>query len=163
MDPTKSPGIRFDQIFLNSAHFTHREDALNLPPDTPHPANMRIDVRIQFYRHTEPGKAGVGITVSTDPEDQSILYQFELEMVVLASEISTQENMSVLDYIKGPALVAAVPFLREAVASLTIRGRFGPVWLQPMNLQHVLVESGSRAELEVPAAQENPRKERVTA
>jgi preprotein translocase subunit SecB len=27
------------------------------------------------------------------------------------------------------------PFIREVVANLTIRGRFGPVWLNPFNLR----------------------------
>ena len=34
MDVTKQPGVHFSQIFLSEAHFSHRADALSLPPET---------------------------------------------------------------------------------------------------------------------------------
>ena len=140
MDTSKDSGIRFDQIFLRTAHFAHREDALNLPHTTPHGPNTGVVLRMQFYKGT-PGRAGVGVSVSTDPNDLSLLYQFEVEMVALVAEVAGEENMPVSEYVKGPALATLVPFIREAVANLTGRGRFGPVWLNPMNLQQFLLES----------------------
>jgi preprotein translocase subunit SecB len=149
MDTSKDSGIRFDQIFLRTAHFVHREDALQLPATTQHPTSTNLLLRLQFYKGSALGRAGIGVSVSTDPNDRTLLYQFEVEMVALVTEVSGEENMPVSDYVKGPALMTLVPFIREAVANLTIRGRFGPVWLNPMNLQQFLidsVESGVREE-----------------
>ncbi|MFL5483248.1 MAG: hypothetical protein ACJ8AK_13795 [Gemmatimonadaceae bacterium] len=163
MDTSKPAGIRFDQIYLHRANFMHREGALNLPHDTPHPANFSIGVSLQYYRSTVPGRAGVGVTVATDPTDQTVLYHFQVEMVALAGEILGEPNMPISEFMRGPALVALVPFLREAIANLTMRGRFGPVWLHPMNLQQILLESGSRVDLELRATEEVSDKEKATA
>ena len=39
-----------------------------------------------------------------------------------------------------------VPFLRQTVADVTLRGRFGPIWLNPVNLRLTIAkESGATA------------------
>lgn len=167
MDPTKPAGIRFDQVFLRTAHFSHREDALMLPPATPHPPDQRVNLRVNFYEGVKGPSAGVGLTVSTDPNDTRLLYQFEVEMIALASQEPGQENMPPAEYVQGPALMSLVPFLREAIANLTLRGRFGPIWLSPINIQQFLLEQSakiadSRSQSADEAAQSNQNSAAVT-
>jgi hypothetical protein len=35
------------------------------------------------------------------------------------------------------------PFVREAIANLTMRGRFGPVWIDPLNVQAIVADAQS--------------------
>ena len=43
--------------------------------------------------------------------------------------------MPLRDFLAGPAVALLYPFVREAFANLTLRGRFGPVWLNPFNVR----------------------------
>jgi preprotein translocase subunit SecB len=56
-----------------------------------------------------------------------------------------QENMALKEFFTtGSAHAVLFPFVREAVANITMRGRFGPVWLNPVNFG-ALVAKGSVA------------------
>lgn len=79
-------------------------------------------------------RAGVvRMVIKTDNETKPH-YEFE---VIVAATISVEdgaENMSIEEYVRGGAGRALLyPFAREAVANLTGRGRFGPLWLHPFN------------------------------
>jgi preprotein translocase subunit SecB len=41
--------------------------------------------------------------------------------------------MPIADYMASGGGPTLFPFLRECVANLTGRGRFGPLWLRPIN------------------------------
>lgn len=45
-----------------------------------------------------------------------------------------EANMPLEKYATISGVSLLYPFLREAVANLTQRGRFGPVWLSPLNV-----------------------------
>jgi len=72
-------------------------------------------------------------------------------MVGLVDREPGAENMSIATYLTGPATATLFPFVREALANITGRGRFGPVWLKPFNLNAVQQEGAPdviRAEAE---------------
>ena len=57
-------------------------------------------------------------------------------MTALIRVIPGQENMTIREYLASGNCVAALfPFLREAIANVTGRGRFGPVFLDPINIR----------------------------
>lgn len=131
MDESKQPGIQIAQIFLERATFSHRDDALALPPTTPF--QPEVVVNLQGGVSPDEKAAFVRITVHTKPEDRP-LYNFTVAMVALVQAVAGQENLSLREYVEGGAPAMLYPFVREAVASLTWRGRFGPVWLAPFNI-----------------------------
>ena len=150
MDETKQPGLRVDQVFLRAVLFQHREDALSLPPNTS-VGEMAVTVTMQTGI-TEAGTAGfVGIRVDSD-NTSNPLYRFSLDMVTLVSEEESSKNFPVEDFLRknGPALL--YPFVREALASITARGRFGPIYLKPFNMRVLAQE-------EVVVGQEKPPEE----
>jgi preprotein translocase subunit SecB len=135
MDETKQPGLSIGQIFLARAHFEHRADYLNLPGDAgagQDHAPVRVSTRVGLK---PDGTSGIiSITVISDAEDA--IYRYEIEMVGVINQDAVA-NMPVKDFLvkNGPSMM--YPFLREAVANLTSRGRFGPSWLRPFNWRAV--------------------------
>lgn len=131
MDQTKAPGIRIAQILLERAVFEHREDFLALPPNTPIGAP---DITLTTTAGQSPdNKRGIiKLRVQTKPE-QRPLYNVDVEMTALVEVEEGKENMSIEQYIRvsGPAMI--YPFIRQVVADLTFKGRFGPMWLNPVN------------------------------
>ncbi len=132
VDRTQQPGILIGQVFLERAHFSHREDALTLPHDTP---IGRPVLTVNFQGGVSPdGKAGfVRISVQTKPEERP-LYILDVAMAAMVEVEEGKANLSLHDYVRGPGPAMLYPFIREVVANLTWRGRFGPLWLTPMNV-----------------------------
>ncbi|HEV2643492.1 MAG TPA: protein-export chaperone SecB [Candidatus Elarobacter sp.] len=120
-----------DQIFLDHARFSHREDYLAHPPSTS--VDAALDISVDAGLTADGTKARIQVIVATDPEADA-LYSFEIGLTALLERIDGEENVPLDWYVQanGPALL--FPFVREAVANLTGRGRFGPVWLHPVNV-----------------------------
>jgi preprotein translocase subunit SecB len=132
MDKEKQPGLRIGQIFLSVAHFEHREDALSVPHNTKLEAIVELS---STAAGTEDERRGIITLGVKTVDDKDSLYRFHVEMTALVEVDQDAPNLSVREYAtnQGPAML--FPFLREAVANLTGRGRFGAIWLNPFNLQ----------------------------
>lgn len=142
MDPTKDPGISIAQIFLEQASFTHREDFLGLPPSTPAQVG---DVQVRLQAGVFPaGDLGfMRVEVKTKPENHPI-YNFSVAVAALVQpDPGRKPNFPLERYVQIAGLTLLYPFVREAVANLTSRGRFGPVWLKPFNVK-AAVESAPK-------------------
>lgn len=138
MDATKQPGLRIGQIFLSTAHFEHRDDALSIPPGTNVEIGINISGKVEI---TEDGLSGL-ITLAVNSRDElNPLYRFRIEMVGVIQSDPEERNLMPLEYLsqQGPAMM--FPFVREAIANLTGRGRFGAMWLAPFNIQAATTQS----------------------
>ncbi|MEP6494942.1 MAG: protein-export chaperone SecB [bacterium] len=132
MDSKKEPGIKIDQIFLNKAHFEHAAASMELTSDAP-VADHNLSVTLTAGV-SDNGLQGI-ITISVQTTEQSTgQYVFMLEMMGLVSVEAGAENLSIAEYLQRGSAPTILPFLREAVANVTGRGRFGPLWLKPLNL-----------------------------
>lgn len=132
MDKTKQPGIRIQQIFLERASFSHRPDSLTLPHTTaPEVGELKIDVQAGVAKGG--GQGILRVRVRTQPS-QKPLYVLDVTMTALVGLLDTDvPNMTIEEYIGryGPGML--YPFVRQAVSEITIKGRFGPIWLNPFN------------------------------
>ena len=133
MDESKQPGIRLVQVFLEKAAFKHREDFLDLPPDT-EPDVPTLRVSLETGLSAEGSAALIRTRVRTKPKTRSI-YEFDISMTALIEREKDSANMPLEKYVPLAGWTLVFPFLREAVANVTGRGRFGPVWLSPFNLR----------------------------
>ena len=132
MNESKQPGIVIHQILVLNVRFGHRADVLQLPADT------RIEdlpVRIEAGVMGKQGDTTVAIKLHAfTPEDRDdLLYNFDIEMAAVVGAVEGEENLDPLVYATGMGAPSLFPFLREAIANITGRGRFGPLWLKPMN------------------------------
>ena len=130
-DPSRPPGIAISQVFLEEATFSHRADALALPLDTkPELGNIEIAVEAGLRPDRKAGL--LRLSAATKPEAEP-LYNVKVKMVGLFEQQSGFENLPMAAFLGDSAPALLFPFLREAFANITSRGRFGPVWLQPIN------------------------------
>lgn len=125
----KDPGILLNEIYQGECHFSHSPNVLSLPKSTkPEVGPLEFTAEITIRDDKRAGR--VKITVASTKQDS--VYIFKLSMVGLFSQ-SDDPNMPMKQFMKGPAITIMFPFLREALANLTSRGRFGPVYLNPIN------------------------------
>jgi preprotein translocase subunit SecB len=132
MDSAKQPGLQINQVILLEAHFAHRKDALQLPSTT---LIGDLPVQIEQKIAGKPGEqtAVIGLRAFT-AENVELLYSFSVEVVAIISTVAGEENLDPFEYANQMGPAAFFPFLREAIANLTMKGRFGPLWLKPINL-----------------------------
>lgn len=138
MDETKEPQLKIAQIFLAVANFMHRKDALQLPTAT------SVELSIAMKVTAVVGEDGSGGILSIEAKTDDALdpvYRFQIEMVALVEAEVPSPNLSVHDYLTKMGPTMLFPFLREAVAAVTGRGRFGAVWIKPMNLSNLSLEA----------------------
>jgi preprotein translocase subunit SecB len=134
MDQTKQPGISLERIFLKSAKFSHRSDPLAPLPEAMRRKGGSIDLEIEMSG-SDDGGAALVLRASNDPKDDCARYDFVVEMVGVFEPIAGAENMRTSEYARTNGLALMFPFVRETVANLTSRGRFGPLWLNPTNIR----------------------------
>ena len=132
MDRNKPPGIHIGQIFLEHVQFNHREDFLSLPLSTQAVVG-NVNVQVGSGLSEDETRGLVRVHVSTLSENRPI-YNFSVVMTALVAVDLTAPNMPLSKYVSGPGAAMLYPFVRQVVADLTWRGRFGPVWLNPMNV-----------------------------
>ena len=152
MDEQKSPGLTISQVFLLEAHFAHREDALSIPATTRAP-DQTINVEIQVMKFQERESAGIVVRAFTDPEDKEGLYRYSVAMMALIEKEEGKENLAPIDFVTANGTTFLFPFLREAIANLTMRGRFGPIWVKPFNVRAVVEKHAAAMEARLAAGQ----------
>jgi hypothetical protein len=138
----QDPGIGFAQIVLQRAEFRHREDYLALPPNTP-VTELPVDVSVQMFANASaqvsadgaPAQqrpiAGIVVQAKSRATDPPALYEFVVEVAALVTADREQPEIPPIEFIVGSGINLVFPFVREAVANLTMRGRFGAIWLKP--------------------------------
>src|SRR6266496_890741 len=150
MDRTKPPGIQIGQIFLEQAQFSHREDFLSLPVQTP-AAVGNVNMQLETGLSPDAKTGLVRVQVWTIPENKPI-YNFRVSMTALVAVDQAAPNMPLSTYLAGPGAALLYPFVRQVVADLTWRGRFGPIWLSPTNVLASAAVAPAPARLPVKAA-----------
>lgn len=153
MDRTKPPGIQIGQIFLEHVFFSHRDDSLSLPISTPAVVG-NVNVQVESGISPDEKTGIVRVQVWTVDENKPI-YNIRVVMTALVQVDPAAPNMPLSRYLSGPAAALLYPFVRQVVADLTWRGRFGPVWLSPTN---VLIPAAAPAPAEVPEAKVSARR-----
>lgn len=138
IDPTKQPGIRIAQIFLERATFEHRPDFLNFAPATE--VSAEVDLMLNSGLSADGTKGRIQISVSSRDLPEA-LYRFSFLMTALVESEEKGANFPLSDYVKTNAFGMLFPFVRELVANVTARGLFGPLWLKPLNLVALAAQS----------------------
>jgi preprotein translocase subunit SecB len=150
VDPTKAPGIRLAQIFLEEAHFSHRADYLAIPASTA-PQRGALDISFQVGIAEDGKHAVLRIRASTEGEANP-LYRLSVIMAALVEVDVESPNMPLERYVSTAGGPLLLPFIRQVIANLTGQGRFGPIWLQPVNVRAALETATSTTEIAEPAS-----------
>ena len=130
--------LKIAQIVLERADFKHRDDYVNLPPTTSVESGVHLDV--QMLRPESDPEAAVLVRLTAKSAENAI-YQFTVTYVLFYLTEREVEDAA-LDDLDRRLLVTGstmlFPFIRETVANLTGRGRFGPSWLAPANFNTLM-------------------------
>ena len=131
---TKQPAsLKIEELFLVSSSFSHRRDFLALDRRNPL-GDHEVDAEFQLIHGLAPSVIGVTVRVATKPGADSA-YNFHAEMMA----IIRVDDGSVSSPPEAQLLHAGVsmlfPFVRETIANVTMRGRFGAMWMKPINVQ----------------------------
>ena len=141
MDKTRQPGIQISQVFLERVAFSHRADHLEYPATTM--VSPELQIEMQTGISSDRRRGIVRVQLSTKDEERP-LYSVSIEMTALVEQIEGEENFDVEPYLQSNGWALLFPFLRESLANITSRGRFGPIYLNPVNVL-ALVAEGSAA------------------
>jgi preprotein translocase subunit SecB len=142
VDPTRQPGLRISQVYLSHARFHYVADPLTLlppPVGTQVPMNVKIEV-VELEQNSGSEVAAVRVRVRSD-EGSSHPYIFDVSMGAIV-ETEGEANYRPKDYVLNAGAALLYPFVREAIANITQRGRFGAVWIPPFNVQMVTQNRG---------------------
>lgn len=134
--------LTIGQIILERAEFKHQDDYLRVEPTTPlEPSSVGMAVQVQRAVADPNGSALVRVS-ATSAEDAP--YQFSVTYVLFYA-MEPEEGGAVPEDLDRRLMVTGAtmlfPFIREAVANLTSRGRFGPSWLAPTNFNNVVLNA----------------------
>ena len=143
--PTAAPrhtGLTIDQVFLDTVEFSHRSDALSLPPKTTIELGL-LDVGFEMALSEDEAAGYLRVTIRTDPANQP-LYSLRVSMTMLVRREGDPGKLTLQTYLADVAPATLYPFVREAVANLTQRGRFGPVWLKPLDITWLAQQAWQR-------------------
>jgi preprotein translocase subunit SecB len=138
VDPKRQPGLRVGQVFLNGAHFGYSVAPLAFPSNVEQP-EARINIQVRLATDDSRRTAALFCRAKTS-DDSMHMYVFDVEVGAIISVDPGNENLPPVDFLTHSGLSFVFPFLRETVANLTMRGRYGPIWLRPFNMRLMAAE-----------------------
>ncbi|MDB4893593.1 MAG: Preprotein translocase subunit SecB [Gemmatimonadetes bacterium] len=134
VNPAQQPGLQIAQIFLRHAHFEHTSDPLTVHPHTVGEADIEISyATMELQKSTGGSASGIMLRANTSASNSHI-YSFDVAVTAIVEPIDGEENYPLAEYAAVAGAALLFPFLREAVANITGRGRVGALWLKPFNL-----------------------------
>lgn len=125
----EAAGITIANVYLGRSSFAYTVNPIEREPSL-EPGEHLLNFS-QTGALSEARNAGlVTMTAETVPESTGV-YTFSVEMVavVLQAKVPVGEELSLEDYIVVSTASLLFPFVREHVAALTGKGRFGALWL----------------------------------
>lgn len=126
---TQGPSVRIAQIFLGRTLFEYTSNPLERAPNEPI-SEAGTNVQISIGMDDTQTRGVISVVVSSTPESASP-YRFQLEMLGVMERLEGDTDLR--EYLATAGPPTLYPFIREAVANITGRGRFGPIWLAPIN------------------------------
>lgn len=136
------PSLRIEELFLVSSSFSHRPDFLTLDRRKPL-GDLEVDAQFQLIQGLAPSVIGVTVRVGTKAAADTA-YKFHAEMMAIIRVDGSETSAPLDKQLLHSGVSILFPFVRETIANLTMRGRFGAMWIKPINVQaavEAMVES----------------------
>jgi preprotein translocase subunit SecB len=133
MAQSTGTGLSISQIILSAVEFKHRSDALQLPANTRQPT-ANVDVEINLRGDAKSKAAALAIRVKSR-SDEDPLYHLDITMLGIVESHGESVGLTPHSFLVQGGVSMLFPFVREVVANITMRGRFGPIWLNPINVR----------------------------
>lgn len=128
MDENKQPGINFDGIILKELNFSRN-------PTIPKKPNLNVDFEKSIS--LSPEKDKLVYELSCTIKDQHKSFGLKCSMVGIFSIIKDSINMDLEHFSKNNAPALIFPYIRETVASTTLKAGLPSVLLPPLNIHAI--------------------------
>jgi preprotein translocase subunit SecB len=128
MDKQRQPGISFDNIILKELVFFRKPETLKSP---------NVSINFETGVSISPDKDKLDIEMLCEIKEEKELFNIKCAMIGMFSRVAGSENMELDEFARfsGPALM--LPYIRETIASTTLKAGIAPVIIPPVNLQAI--------------------------
>lgn len=133
MDTGKQPGIRFDNVILRELTFTRKAEIL---------AQAELKIDFQTSSSISPDNTQLVHDITCEVNETGGSFNIKCSMVGIFSIVSGEANMDLELFAKENAPALMLPFIREVIASTTLRAGVPPIMLPPLNV-HALQKTQS--------------------
>ncbi len=132
-DLSKLP-VRLDRIALRAATYEEKEiSSPPLPVALGQSVAMAVDVQGGVGTRGEFLELQLRLTI--EPDSRYIPVKVAVTYSAFFVRPPTMADDTAVDFLHGAGVRILFPYIRETVSNLTSRGVFGPVWLDPMDIQ----------------------------
>jgi preprotein translocase subunit SecB len=146
--------LNVSQILLQDVQFRHVGSFLERDPKTPIPQTPAgIEIELQQAAEAEKPAALVRLRVTSDVPEAPYSYTVTY-LVVLTYEGPVPKDFDRRLIVTGATM--AMPFVREVVANLSSRGRFGATWLSPVNFSKIVSDEINKGDTAQASATTRP-------
>ena len=133
--PKYTGHIKLDGVFCRRAEF----EQVTIPAGHlgPPPARLDDDLSLVLsvkWWEREDELVDVELGVKLNPEIEKQPYLVDVSIVGRFGFGDLPEGLSEDEFIRRNAAAILMPFAREVIGNLTMRGTFGPIWLPPVNV-----------------------------
>jgi preprotein translocase subunit SecB len=128
MDNNKQPGISFEAILLKELFFSRSEE-ISLRPE--------LEINLEAIPSFSPEEDKMNLEMICQIKDKNNLFNIKCTMLGIFSIMAGNENMSLKEFSHHNAPALVFPYVREAIASITVKAGIPPVILPPINISAV--------------------------
>src|SRR5687767_10083996 len=122
--------IGLNGIVLVDTNFSHVGDVIGPPVTAIHPTTT-VPMQVSMLKHeSQSGAFAVKLRVNFESQLYSASVTYA---VMLQVEFDGDAPADLEKRVMVTGATMAFPYCREMLSSLTGKGRFGPVWLNPTN------------------------------
>jgi preprotein translocase subunit SecB len=102
-------------------------------------AQPAAEIKVELAKGDQPNTYLAILRVRIEPPaNYSVSVAYAASMLMDPEGEAVPDNLDQQIMVTGATL--AFPYCRELVSNLTARGRFGPVWLNPVNFANVILQ-----------------------
>jgi preprotein translocase subunit SecB len=121
-------------IILEEMKFGHVGNFLARVPQAT-PAQQPALIQVEILKGAEPDRAAVRLRVSSQPDHPD--YSFALSYLVLF-QLSGDPIADLDQRLAATGAMMLVPYVRELLSNVSGRGRFGAVWMHPIDVSSLI-------------------------
>ena len=147
-------GISFDWVVVRELRFADNPTATGFGPFANAVANLNVQTTVDQPKRS--CRVVMRLTLAPPVEQPDLFQSISATIEGQFSTAADHPTVDIESFAKRQASAILMPFLREAIASLTAKSRFGQVLIPPLNVV-AIVEEMERSKEQVPfAAAEQP-------
>ena len=130
MDTSRQPGITFDNVFLKELSFSRQNSVLK--------QNSSLDIDFDYRVSLSEDKKQIACELACKVSEKNNLFNMHCEMCGIFSVDEDHQNMDIQEFAGKNAPSHLFPFIREMIATTSVKAGMPPIILPPTNIVAIL-------------------------